>query len=501
MLSAQQAYQQGMEAERTGDVLRAEQCYREALAHDEEFTVARFRLANLLCDQGHRQEALTCYLLARRQRPDVASIHNNLGTLYKEQGDFENAYRCFQEAVRRDPHSLEAWNNLGTIHQWHGDFDQAELCFQEVLKREPRFPGASINLGNVKLCRGDFEAALRCFDNALTISPQSREARFNRSLALIQFEHFEQGWQEYESRFGHKVEPRNISIPRWNPHHHKCETLLVYGEQGVGDEIMFGSCLMEATQACRTCFWECDPRLVALFSRSFPAINVLPRPCDHLLSRPAILPAIHAQISAGSLPMFFRRKMEDFPRHTGYLIPNAQLLEKWRDRYRQLPAGLKVGIAWQGGREPELQQQRSIPLDIWRPVFSLNGLQFINLQYGDCTKGLQTIRETIGMTIHDWDDSDPLTDLDDFAAKIFALDLVISVDNSTVHLAGGLGVPVWTLLAFTADFRWLTGRTQSPWYPSMRLFRQPKPWDWSAVMEQVTQELHRGFHCVSNRVA
>jgi ADP-heptose:LPS heptosyltransferase len=150
-----------------------------------------------------------------------------------------------------------------------------------------------------------------------------------------------------------------------------------------------------------------------------------------------------------------------------------------------------VGISWRGGSNPDAILRRSIELEQWSRLFSVSGVYFINLQYGDRAQELQKAQETFEVVIHDWEDADPLKDLDWFAAQIAALDLVISVDNATVHMTGALGKPVWTLLPFIPEWRWMLNREDSPWYPTMRLFRQPAPGDWESVMKKVADDLRR----------
>ncbi|MEW6054446.1 MAG: glycosyltransferase family 9 protein [Nitrospirota bacterium] len=157
----------------------------------------------------------------------------------------------------------------------------------------------------------------------------------------------------------------------------------------------------------------------------------------------------------------------------------------WEKRYLHLGEGLKIGISWRGGSN----RKRSVEIGHWRNLFSVPRIKFINLQYGDCTDEIFMIHDQFDRTIYDWEDSDPLKDLDNFAAQIAALDLVISIDNATVHMAGALGTPVWTLLSYSSDWRWMLDREDSPWYPSMRLFRQPAPGDWESAMTNIKFEL------------
>ena len=191
----------------------------------------------------------------------------------------------------------------------------------------------------------------------------------------------------------------------------------------------------------------------------------------------------------GSLPRYLRSNRESFPARRRYLAADPAQTDVWRRRYSEIGEGLNVGISWQGGAKPDVRRLRSTSLEKWMPLLSTPGVQFINVQYGETDAELAAIRNRTGVTIHDWDDADPLVDLDNFAAQISALDLVISVDNSTVHMAAAVGRPVWTLLPFSPNWRWMLEDESSPWYSTMRLFRQPGLNDWPAVFEKVAREL------------
>ncbi|NOY62497.1 MAG: hypothetical protein GXP10_04960, partial [Gammaproteobacteria bacterium] len=200
------------------------------------------------------------------------------------------------------------------------------------------------------------------------------------------------------------------------------------------------------------------------------------------------------QVAIGSLPRYFRPNLESFvPRSHGYLTASSELHDKWLARYAQLGAGMKVGISWRGGRKelPEIQQQRTTALAQWRELFEAGAEQvhFIDLQYGEHDAEVVAIEREQGVTLQRWADADPLKDLDDFAAQIAALDLVICVDNSTVHFAGSLGVPVWVLLPFEHDWRWMVAREASYWYSAVRLFHQQQQGEWQAVFQQVATAL------------
>jgi hypothetical protein len=268
-------------------------------------------------------------------------------------------------------------------------------------------------------------------------------------------------------------------------------TLLITAEQGVGDEIMFASLVGEAASRAGDCVVECDPRLVPLFARSMPRIRVRATPAGSAGFQPTLVPDFDEHIAMGSLPRFLRPTLASFPGVRGYLKADARRRDKWKVRLRGLGAELKVGISWRGGRKLETRRTRSTKLEDWLPLFATPDVRFVNLQYGDCAAELARLQEQHGILVHHWADANPLEDLDEFAAEISALDLVISIDNSTVHMAGALGCPVWTLLPYVPDWRWLLDRDDSPWYHSMRLFRQVRRGCWADVLPAVAGELDR----------
>ena len=262
---------------------------------------------------------------------------------------------------------------------------------------------------------------------------------------------------------------------------------MILSEQGIGDEVMFGSCLPQLAHQAESCCVECDPRLVPLFARSLANVAFIgksPEPWAH-----AAAGQCDVYDFVGSLPRFLRRKVDEFPKTSGWLVPEPTLVAKWQARLSRLGRALKVGISWRGGKDAETQRQRSIPLEHWKPVFEVPGVRFVNLQYGPQSGEAAFAREHFGIALDDGTDCDPLQDLDDFTAKLAALDLVISVDNSTVHLAAAVGRPVWTLLPFCSDWRWMVEGATAPWYPSMRLHRCRTLHGWTELLERTARLL------------
>ena len=469
-----------------GRLEEARELYARVCDQDKHDADAWFMLGMINGLLGDYAEAEHCGRRVISLQPERSEAYFNLARAQELQEKFDSAMDNYRRAVSLQPQWAEASNNLGNTLAELGDHDEALSCYRRALDMKPAYARACYNMGKLYEMHGDPEQALVAFDQALNINSEFAEAHWDRALLRLTLGRLADGWREYEWGFpvGERA-VRSVSLPRWNgdPQTEKC--LLVCAEQGVGDQIMFASCLSQAKDRVDRCIIECEPRLKPLFARSFTDATVIgtgeslasvPRPAD-------------MYIPLGSLPGLFRSEVGHFPMYRGYLVANSEQLEKWRARYVAIDGGIKVGISWRGGKKRRVKQQRSTVLDQWCDILNTGNVQFINLQYGDCKNELADFKHRHGVIVHDWNDADPLRNLDDFAAQITALDLVISVDNATVHIAGALGVPVWTLLPYAADWRWLRNRADSPWYPSMRLFRQSGLNDWQSAFAHVAAEL------------
>jgi hypothetical protein len=296
-----------------------------------------------------------------------------------------------------------------------------------------------------------------------------------------------QGWDEYEGRLQVELDAQPIQAHRWDGTPLAGRSILLLSEQGIGDQVMFASCLPDLLKGGGQSYVECDVRLVPLLMRSFPQITAIAKTIA-----PDALPPIDACDIVeymGSLPRFLRRRVEDFPRANRYLRPDPDLAAKWRSQFARLGGALKVGISWHGGRDTETRRRRSIPLELWEPIFKVPGVRFVNLQYGAAAADAAEARRRFGISLDDGTDCDPLLDLDGFVAKIAAVDLVLSVDNSTVHLAAAIGTPVWTLLPFAPDWRWMLEAETTPWYPTMRLLRCRAVDSWTELLRRAARRL------------
>ena len=461
--------------------------YQEAIRLAPEFADPHYNLGNVLKDLLRFEEAIASYRSALDLKPDMAEAHNNLGDALKCAHRLDEAIASHRRAVEIKPELQEAHFNLGNAFKQRGDLNRAIVSYRRALEIKPDYTDAHINLGYCQEDQGDLSVAVVSYERAIAIDGNCAEAHFNRALAWIRAGDLARGWPEYEWRFERKVRRRCLPQPPWKGDSLSGRTILLYAEQGIGDEIMFASCIGDVLRQASGCLIECDPRLVQLFSRSFAPAEVVARADDPQSARVAA----DVQCAFGSLPRYLRSSLESFPAGEAFLEADPQLVEEWQRRFDKVPAGLKVGISWQGGKEADVRRKRSTRLDQWEQLLGVQGVTFVNLQYGDVAEQLQAVPQQRPVTIHHWPAVDPLKDLDGFAAQITALDLVVSVDNSTVHMAGALGVPVWTLLPFASDWRWFLEGTGSPWYQSMRLFRQRTAGDWEELFDRVVSALEQ----------
>ena len=432
----------------------AEILLREAVGGDPAFADTRQNLAGLLMSRGRYAEALDLYRLILGEAPESARAHDNVAKAHFALDQLGSAISHWRVALAHDPQYAPAWRNLGDAYRAEGAFD----------------------------------AARECYDTALRHRPHDALSRWNKAMSWLAEGNLAKGWPAYASRASAGLSARPaLGVPEWLGQSLAGKHLLVQGEQGVGDEIMFASCIPDLLRTAARVTLVCERRLAPIFSRSFTGVKVVGTRVDGL--PPSQLnDAADLWCLAGSLPGLLRPDEAAFGGGQGYLAADPDRLAAWRTRYNVLGGGLKIGLSWRGGKPGLTRHRRSIALQAFARLFRGRNVHLINLQYGDWRTERASAAEA-GLIVHEWDDSDPLVDLDDFAAKVAALDLVISVDNTTVHLAGALGAPTWVLLPKSADWRWMTGRNTSPWYGALRLFRQVRAGDWAPALASVGEAL------------
>jgi tetratricopeptide (TPR) repeat protein len=424
--------------------------------------------------------------------PDSADAHDALGVALAGLKRTEEARQSYERALEIDPQLSSARTNLGNLFKSEGELEAAMDELERAVLLDAESARAHGNLGIARMAGGDLQGAEDALRRAIEIDPEFAEAHYNLSMVLLMAGQFKAGWEKYEWRWRCPDFPstrRDFPYPRWQGEALSGRTLLIWSEQGVGDEIMFANAIPTVMDSGAKVVIECNPRFKPLFARSFAGALVVERadPPD-----PAIAAArIDFQISAGSLSRHLRPSKAAFPLAPGFYLRAEQArAHALRERYDACGEGLMIGISWRSAN-PVVGGERSAPLTLWDDLLTRPGCVFVNLQYGEVADELAETRERLGVTIHRDAEIDPLASMDDWAAQIAAMDLVISVDNSTVQLSGALGIPTWTLLTRVPEWRWLMDGDESPWHPLIRIFRQPAPGDWATVFTDVLRALDR----------
>ena len=475
----------GMICRARGDFVAAEDSYRRALQLDPSMPMAHFNLATHLMHRGAIDDALHHLWLAHTgapSNPDVLKVYV-MALLSRER--YEEAASVAGAAARANPSCYEAWLSAGIAYQKVNNPQHALSCYERA--GELRTTDAELLHHKAIALQdlGRMAEALQCFDAALAARPDFVLARFHRALAYLLAGDYSRAWPDYELRLLSADIPQRVSsLPRWDGGSLDGRRVLVYGEQGIGDEILFASCLPDLIADARGCVIECAPKLKTLFERSFPQADV----CAAGTLNMQVARSLDCEVPIGSLPMHYRRSTRDFKAST-YLKAAPDRTATWR---RKLDAAtgarLKVGISWRGGTPSTRASVRSINLGQWMPILSTRDVTFVSLQYG---KGAETEIDALPASVRSkvacWKEA--LTDYEDTAALVCALDLIVSVSTSLVDLAGALGRPVWVLVPKMADWRYGHTGDSMVWYPSATLFRQASLGDWAAALDAVRSKL------------
>lgn len=447
-------------------------------------------------------EALEQYKQAILLHKYSATLHNSAGLCEEHCNNLPAAKRYFQTAIDLKQNNPQAFNNLGNVCRKLGEYSKAEEYLLTALRLNISVETLA-NLGMVMNELGNLSLCLSFYEHALRLQPDNAKLNWNKSLTLLAQGKFDQGWYLYDQGKIAKTRPKQIS-PKitdkadFSVDYFRDKTVYIRGEQGIGDEIMFASCFADIISVSKYCHIECDERLVPLFQRSFPDANIVAEYDSHLINQKSGASnekgitgtGINADIviSSASLPRFVRRSFSSFPCKNSYLYAYPKAAEQWRKRYALKEKSLNIGISWKGGLRDEARR-RSTELASWLGIFQNTNVNFVNLQYGD----IQNEQDIADKYLNEWSDTNHYHNLDQLAAQITALDLVITVSNATAHLAGALGVPVFVLLPHSPNWRWFMGKNPSPWYKSATLFAQKQTDDWGPVFKAVQQTLNATY--------
>lgn len=539
----------GTVLDRMGKPDAAAACYRQALEGRPEDAQTRMKLANVYLERGRREEAIVELAAAALFEPRLAEAHFRLGNVLHQSGRLEDAERAYaratgalpafpeahfnrgvvclmlnrpaeavaayREAVRHNPHYPEAHNNLGLTLYALGRIEASLAHYESAIAARPDYTDALCNLGVALNDLGRHQEAIGRYRQALAIEPNHPEAwtslasalistncpakaveacrkvletaphdadaRWNMGVAQLMLGNLAEGWEGYEWRFRRANQhARDFARELWDGSRLDGRRILLHAEQGLGDSIQFIRYAPEARRRGGTVLVECHAPLVRLFRSVAGPSGLAPR------GAPLAEFDCHAPLL--SLPRILGTTVENIPRDVPYLHAEPELVRKWALIIRDAAGGaaFKIGLVWAGNPGHRNDRNRSVPPDKLALLAGVPNSVFFSLQQGDAADARPRDGSLRLVPL-----PEPLTDFAETAAVISNLDLVISADTSVAHLAGALGHPVWTLLPFAADWRWMIDREDSPWYPTMRLFRQSAPQDWDSVLARVRAELLR----------
>lgn len=465
-----------------GRLNEAVACLRKAVHLNPHNPRAHYNLGEAVEKQGRLEEAATCYRKVIDLQPDVPEAHNNLGYALGEQDQLDEAIACLRRAIAIRSNYAQAYSNLGFIFGKQQRLQKAVACYRSAVALDPDVPETHNNLGTMLDQQALLDEAIACYRRAITLKPDFAEAHNNLAMALLARGDLAEGWREYEWRWKMSEASkycRNFAQPQWQGEPAAGRTLLIHAEQGYGDTLQFCRyASLAAAQGLRVVM-EAPAPLVRLL-RALPGVAQVIRSGDALADFDFHCPMV-------SLPLAISSITAAVPNVPAYLHADTAQAALWGARLAAMANnGPRIGLVWAGNPRPHspgwaaIDRRRSLAPERLAPLFDVRGLHFLSLQ-----KDGPPAPERFPLT----DFMHEMADFADTAALIANLDLVISVDTAVAHLAASLGKPVWVLSRFDACWRWLVGRRDSPWYPTLRLYRQPRPGDWDSVLEEVAHDL------------
>jgi tetratricopeptide (TPR) repeat protein len=485
-------FQLGSALSQQGQYAEAEAAYRRCLQLKSDHLAALVNLGYVLGEHDRLDDARDCYERAVQLRPDVAEAHHNLGNALRDQGQLDRALASYDQALRLRPEYGKAYINRGIALVARGDIDEALLSLERGAALKPDLADAHSSLGAALSCQLRFDEALACYERALALNPEFAEAAWNRALIWLLRGDYERGWPAYEWRWRCKRTTLGGTVlktvlqalprPRWDGTPLHGRTILLYAEQGLGDTIQFIRYALLVKARGGRVIVQCQNALLSLLSQS-PGI-------DGLAGWGVPPPPHDVWLPLMSLPAVFHTTLETIPAEIPYIIPDPALVAHWRRELAPV-RGFRIGICWQGSPRHPWDRHRSVRLEQFEPLARVDGVRLISLQKGHGSEQLRALGGrfsvlSLGELFNE--DAGPFLDT---AAVLANLDLVVSVDSAPAHLAGAMGVPAWVVLPYAPDWRWLLGRADSVWYPTLRLFRQERFGDWPGVFRQMAEALPR----------
>lgn len=472
----------GMVLGQAGQSKQALEALDEALELEPDYPEALDNRGLVLEKLGKPEEAIADLRRAIELNPQFAAPHNHVGRMLLTRGQAELAIEHLRKAIQLNPKSAEAHNNLGCALRKNGELGPAIVAFRKSIHLRSGIFEVFGNLGNALMEAGRLEEAIDAFSRAVELKPDYKEGHWNLAIAFLATGDWERGWLKYEWRrhvHAEKMQTRTFLQPQWNGCSLAGQTILVLAEQGLGDTIQFIRYVPMIAERGAKVIVECQPTLRELLS------NV--KGISQLITVGDPIPPFDTFVSLLSLPGIFQTRLGNVPANTPYLDPDPQREAEWKHRIGG--RGFKIGIAWQGSPTFTSDKTRSIPLSEFEPIAKVPGVQLFSLQKNEGTEQIAQVADRFIV-----EQFSPVLDegtgaFMDTAAVMRHLDLVITSDTAVAHLAGALGVKVWVALRLDCDWRWLRDRDDSPWYPTMRLFRQQAGGDWADVFRRMSQAL------------
>lgn len=479
----------------------------------------RFQRGVEFQSRGLCEEAVESFAEAVVLAPSNTQYLLSLGQLEFELGHLPEASLCFERLSRLEPKNPSAWLTLGYIHYQLQEYEDAIVPLSEAVLLDPISPDSTFYLAESLRKVERYAESVPLYQKLLSVGIDVPQAVYGYSLSLLALGRLEEGWEAFEFR-------RLCKIGTWNHHFlvnwdgvpdEKLQ-ILAYSEEGIAADIMYASCLPDLIRNVGRCVVECDEILHPIFARSFPQADFIPlsggnfeAPIEQrilqsrLETHPGIDPPpvqgemIETQIAFGSLPRFFRKTWTDFPGEKAFLVPDADIARQWKDTLNQRNSSAKVGFLWEGTRTCESVEQRKIPLDKFRSLLSVGKgpgdtsvpIDWVCLQQktGRIEAEERKIRSQWRIEISQFSQVFGPGGIEELAGLLSALDLVISPPGYVANLAAGLGVPTWLILPYPADWCWTLHEEKSPWFPSLRLFRQHRGESLDEVMNKLVREI------------
>ena len=461
-----------------GNIAESIQSSRTALALDPKFANAHYNLGLALRELGWKAEAEISFRKALAVDPDRPDVLFNLGLTLHEMDDLDGAADFYRRALVLAPGLTDALCNLGNAARAQGRWEQAIGCYRQALAQSPEQAEVHMNLGVALQETGGLAEALPCYERALSIAPDDPETHRNRALALLQSGRLSEGWAENEWRWRTRAF-QSLTLPSaaplWEGEPIEGKTVLIYAEQGLGDTLHFARYAPMVAAGGANVVLHCQEALASLLGRVEGVGSTVAAGVD--------VPRHDIRVPLLSLPRIFDTTTQSIPGRVPYVAASPSKARVWQAKLAKYP-GLKVGLVWAGDPRHRNDRNRSMPAAALSPLLAIEGVRFFSLQLGERRQEVTYFPADTAVDL-----SSDIASFEDTAAIMANLDLVVTVDTAACHLAGALGRPVWVLLSVAHDWRWFEAREDSPWYPTMRLFRQARAGDWADVIDRVADAL------------